>query len=192
MSNNPTSIAGSSTVKLSNLMPLTNQALLKASQFDMVEQRIQPYIVDMNKELPEEQPLISIDGCCICSRGNISAICGEAKSKKTFLTSALVASAMAIPLNTLNNFKNVAKDMDMNVLWVDTEQGERHVRRVIERISTMTGAKRGGAVAEPRLLTLQLRELPPHERFTLLVETLYHYPFDLVVIDGVADLQAFL
>jgi len=192
MSNNPTSIAGSSTLKLSNLTPLTNQALLKASQFDMVEQRILPYIVDMNKELPEEQPLISIDGCCICSRGNISAICGEAKSKKTFLTSALVASAMAIPLNTLNNFKNVAKDMDMNVLWVDTEQGERHVRRVIERISTMTGAKRGGAVAEPRLLTLQLRELPPHERFTLFVETLYHYPFDLVVIDGVADLQAFL
>ena len=176
-------------VKSSKLSHLTNEALLKAMQFDMVEERISPYIVDMTKELPDEQPLISIDGSCICSRGNISAICGEAKSKKTFLASALVASAMAIPYNGLRNFKNVDKDMNMNVLWVDTEQGERHVRRVIDRISQMTGAKMGGLVSEPRLLTLSLRELSPQERYTMMVETLYHYPFDLVVIDGIADLQ---
>ena len=176
-------------VKSPKLSHLTNEALLKAAQFDAVEQFISPYIVDMSKELPDEQPLISIDGSCICSRGNISAICGEAKSKKTFLASALVASAMAIPLDRLNNFKNVEKDMNMNVLWVDTEQGERHVRRVIERISVMTGAKMGGLVAEPRLMTLSLRELAPQERYTMMVETLYHYPFDLVVIDGIADLQ---
>ena len=176
-------------VKSPKLSHLTNEALLKAAQFDTVEQFISPYIVDMTKELPDEQPLISIDGSCICSRGNISAICGEAKSKKTFLASALVASAMAIPYDGLNNFKNVDKDMNMNVLWVDTEQGERHVRRVIERISVMTGAKMGGLVAEPRLMTLSLRELSPQERYTMMVETLYHYPFDLVVIDGIADLQ---
>lgn len=177
------------TVKSPKLSHLTNDQLLKAMQYDMVEEHISPYIVDMNKVLPEEQPLISIDGSCICSRGNISAICGEAKSKKTFLASALVASAMAIPYNGLNNFKNVDKDMNMNVLWVDTEQGERHVRKVIDRISTMTGAKMGGLVAEPRLTTLTLRELAPKERYTVMVETLYHYPFDLVVIDGIADLQ---
>ena len=113
-------------VKSPKLSHLTNEALLKAAQFDNVERYISPYIVDMSKELPDEQPLISIDGNCICSRGNISAICGEAKSKKTFLASALVASAMAIPLDKLNNFKNVDKDMNMNVLWVDTEQGERY------------------------------------------------------------------
>ena len=177
------------TVKSPKLSHLTNDQLLKAMQYDMVEEHISPYIVDMNKVLPEEQPLISIDGSCICSRGNISAICGEAKSKKTFLASALVASAMAIPYNGLNNFKNVDKDMNMNVLWVDTEQGERHVRKVIDRISTMTGAKMGGLVAEPRLTTLTLRELAPKERYTVMVEALYHYPFDLVVIDGIADLQ---
>ena len=44
---------------------------------------------------------------------------------------------MAIPYNKLNNFKNVAKDMDINVLWIDTEQGERHVRRAIERINRL-------------------------------------------------------
>ena len=124
---------------------LTNDQLLKMEELRRAEACVKPYIIDMSKELPDEQPLISIDGNCICSRGNISAICGEAKSKKTFLASALVASAMAIPLDKLNNFKNVEKDMNMNVLWVDTEQGERHVRRVIERISVMTGAKMGGS-----------------------------------------------
>ena len=176
-------------VKLSKLSHLTNEQLLRQMEIDRIEERISPYIIDMSKQLPDEQPLISIDGNCICSRGNISAICGEAKSKKTFLASALVASAMAIPYNKLNNFKNVDKDMDMNVLWVDTEQGERHVRRVIERISTMTGAKMGGSVSEPRLMTLSLRELSPTERYSIMLDTIARYPFDLIVIDGIADLQ---
>ena len=176
-------------VKLSKLSHLTNEQLLRQMEIDRIEERISPYIIDMSKQLPDEQPLISIDGNCICSRGNISAICGEAKSKKTFLASALVASAMAIPYNKLNNFKNVDKDMDMNVLWVDTEQGERHVRRVIERISTMTGAKMGGSASEPRLMTLSLRELSPTERYSIMLDTIARYPFDLIVIDGIADLQ---
>lgn len=176
-------------VKFSGLTPLTNNAIAKAMEFDRVEALIEPYIINMDKALPDEEPLISIDGSCICSRGNISAICGEAKSKKTFLASALVASAMAIPLKELDNFQNVAKNMNINVLWVDTEQGERHVRRVVERISTMTGAKRSGLSSEPNLTTLRLRELSPQERYTIMLETIYHYPFDLIVIDGVADLQ---
>ena len=128
-------------VKSHKLSNLTNEQLLRREELRRAEERVSPYIVDMTKELPDEQPLISIDGCCICSRGNISAICGEAKSKKTFLASALVASAMGIPYNGLNNFKNIAKGMNINVLWADAEQGERHVRRVIDRISEMAGAK---------------------------------------------------
>ena len=116
------------------------EAQAEALTFDMMEERINRWMVNMENELPEPQPIISIDGCCVCSRGNISAICGEAKSKKTFLTSALVASAMAVPSKKINNFKTVDNNMDLRVLWVDTEQGEVHVRRVIDRISRMTGA----------------------------------------------------
>ena len=130
----------------------------------MAEERVKPYVVDMTKELPEVLPLVSINGSCICSVGNISAVCGEAKSRKTFLTSGLVASAMAIPYSKLNNFEIVDKNHTMDVLWVDTEQGEMHVRKVVDRISEMTGAKLGGLVSEPRLTTLALRELAPHER----------------------------
>ena len=156
---------------------------------DLLEGRVKKYIVDMTKALPNVEPLITINGSCVCSRGNISAICGEAKSKKTFLTSALVASAMAMPSSSLDNFKIVANNPTMKVLWVDTEQGEQHVRKVIERITRMTGAALSGAVAEPRLTTLALRELPPHERKLCLYEAMDLMPYDLVVIDGVADLQ---
>ena len=176
-------------IKSPKLSDLTNDQLLRREELRRAEEHVKPYIVDMSKELPDEQPLISIDGSCICSRGNISAICGEAKSKKTFLASALVASAMAIPLDRLNNFKNVEKDMNMNVLWIDTEQGERHVRRVIDRISVMTGAKMGGLQAEPRLMTLSLRELSPMDRYKVMMDAIKRYPFDLIVIDGIADLQ---
>ena len=174
------------------LNPLTNDDInkaLKAMEYDMAKERVEPYIVDMTKELPEVLPLISICGSCLCSVGNISAVCGEAKSRKTFLTSGLVASAMAIPYNKLNNFGIVDKNHDLNVLWVDTEQGEMHVRKVVDRISEMTGAKMGGLVSEPRLTTLALRELPPHERKQRMYDAMYLMHYDLVVIDGIADLQ---
>ena len=158
-------------------------------EYELIAERIKPYVVDMTKELPDIEPLISINGSCVCSRGNISAICGEAKSRKTFLTSALVASAIAIPARIVDNFDNVAKNPLLNVLWVDTEQGEQHVRRVIKRITEMTGTAKGGAIVEPRLTTMALRELAPHERKAMLYDamTLTHY--DIVVIDGIADLQ---
>lgn len=165
---------------------------VKAFEFDLSEERIREWMLDMSKQMPEVEPLIAINGSCVCSRGNISAICGEAKSKKTFLTSALVASAMALPAQRIDNFKFVDNNYKMRVLWVDTEQGEMHVRRVVERISKMTGASIAG-MSEPRLVTLMLRELSPKERYQLVVDTIYHYarfqPFDLVVIDGIADLQ---
>lgn len=170
---------------------LTGDALARAirnMELDEAEERLKPYIVDMTKELPEVKPIISIDGSCVCSVGNISAICGEAKSRKTFLASALVASAMAYDVTWLNNFKSVDKNSDLVVLWVDTEQGERHVRKVIQRMSQMTGAAHGG-VPEPRLITLALRELAPKERKQRLYDALFTMHYDLVVIDGIADLQ---
>lgn len=156
---------------------------------DMARERVVPYVVDMSKELPDIEPLISINGACVCSRGNISAICGEAKSRKTFLTSALVASAISLPARCINNFKNIDNNMYLNVLWVDTEQGERHVRKVISRISTMTGAAVTGLRCEPRLTTLALRELAPHDRKAMLYDALRVGVYDIIVIDGIADLQ---
>ncbi len=199
MNNQQTSAVGASTPTVGadatstpKYNPLTQSDIdkhLKAMEYDLAKERVEPYIVDMSKQLPEVLPLVSINGSCICSVGNISAVCGEAKSRKTFLTSGLVASAMAIPYNKLNNFQIVDKNHNLDVLWVDTEQGEMHVRKVVDRISEMTGAKLGGLISEPRLTTLALRELAPHERKQRMYDAMRLMHYDLVVIDGIADLQ---
>ena len=175
--------------EFNSLTGISLEKAIKKWEQEMAEERIHPYVVDMSKQLPELKPLISINDSCVCSVGNISAICGEAKSKKTFLASALVASAMAMPFKGINNFANVDKCDNINVLWVDTEQGERHVRKVVERISTMTGSKLGGSNVEPRLTTLALRELSPAERKARMLDAMSLMPYDIVVIDGIADLQ---
>lgn len=182
--------------EITTIQPLNNERMspsvehqAKMLEYDLLSERLRPYIVDMTKPLPDIEPLISIDGCPVCSRGNISAICGEAKSRKTFLTTALVASAMALPARCVDNFSNVAKIPNLDVLWVDTEQGEQHVRRVVNRITQMTGAAMGGAIVEPRLTMLALRELAPHERKNMIYDAMRLRHYDIVVIDGIADLQ---
>ncbi len=176
------------------LKGLTGVELDKAIErleYDEREERIAPYIVDINKELAEPDPLITINGSCVCSRGNISAICGEAKSRKTFLTSALVASSIALHgIPGINCFENVGGSASSMVLWVDTEQGEHHVRRVVKRIGEMSGATSVmNLPSEPKLTTLSLRELSPIERKRILYDTLKNHYYDIIVIDGIADLQ---
>ena len=167
---------------------LTGRALERAMarfEYDLAEERVKPYMVDMSADLPEPKPLISIDGSCVCSRGNISVICGEAKSKKTFLTSALVAAALALPTSKSKAFRNVERNNLVNVLWIDTEQGMHHVRKVVKRISTITCC----GETDPRLTTLSLRELDPKQRKNMMYDAMRLGIYDIVVLDGVADMQ---
>ena len=177
---------------LDSLERLTEQIMENASvnlEFELREERIAPYRVDITKYLPPVEPLIAIDGKVVCSAGNISAIVGEAKSKKTFLTTALVASSIAYLYPDSEAFDNVANDITLKVLWLDTEQGEMHVRKVIERINTLTGATRDGSSDDIRLNVFALRELDPKQRRDVLRDALYTIRPNIVVIDGVADLQ---
>ena len=171
---------------------LTARAFADASvdlEIELREERIAPYLVDITKPLAQVKPLILIGGKAVCSAGNISAIVGEAKSKKTFLTTALIASAIAYPYPDSEAFENVSNDISLKVLWLDTEQGEAHVRKVIDRINRITGTNRTGGVEDPRLRVFALREIDPKHRLDVLRDALYTFGPDLVVIDGVADLQ---
>ena len=156
-------------------------------EFELRKERIDPYRIDITKPYDEPTPMIAIDGSCVCSAGNISAIVGEAKSKKTFLATAVVASAIAYKMRNSPAFSNISNNVALNVLWLDTEQGEGHIRKVIDRINTITGA---GLVGEdPRLNVYALRELEPKQRKAVLYDALYTHSPNLVVIDGIADLQ---
>ena len=171
------------------LLMSTDQRQQYALEMELIEERLKPYRVDITRELPEPKPLIAINGVCVCSRGNISAIVGESKSRKTFLTSALVASAIAFPYRDRDGFETVASNFDRRVVWLDTEQGEHHVRKVINRINHISGAQRVGRVVDDRVEFYSLREYSPKERMAVLVDSIHLNAPDIVVIDGISDLM---
>ena len=55
---------------------------------------IKPHLIDASADIPEPVPIISHYGSVIASEGNISAVVGAAKSKKTFLCTALVGALL--------------------------------------------------------------------------------------------------
>ena len=144
---------------------------------------IKPYLVSVSESIPEPIPVISRYGSIIASEGNISAIVGAAKSKKTFLCSALVGAMLR---NDAKRPFGVEPSRSL-VLWVDTEQSKLHSQRVIQRILRIAGL-------DPHsdsewLQSLTLREIEPNERFDVLRNAIACYHPRLVVVDGISDLM---
>ena len=144
---------------------------------------IKPHLIDATTNIPEPIPVLSRYGSIIASEGNISAVVGAAKSKKTFLCTALVG-AMLRPNGTAAFGITPSQSL---VLWVDTEQSASHTQRVIKRILRMAGKPED----EPydKLVTLTLREIEPKERFSILRDAIAYYKPRLVVVDGISDLM---
>ena len=144
---------------------------------------IKPHLIDLSMKIPEPIPVLSRYGSIIASEGNISAVVGAAKSKKTFLCTALVGAMLRT--NGTASFGITPKQS--LVLWVDTEQAASHVQRVIKRIHRMAGV----AEDEPcdMLKTLTLREIEPNQRFDVLRDAIAYYRPRLVVVDGISDLM---
>lgn len=139
------------------------------------------YEIDLSQRIEEPVPVVTLDGMTVCSEGNLSAIVGEAKSKKTFLCSALVAGLLSYGGRMGFDARPV------RVVWIDTEQSEAHVHRVIARTHYMAGIDI--EQNHERLHVLSLRELEPAARAGKVYEAIELYRPNLVVIDGIADLQ---
>ena len=144
---------------------------------------IKPHLLDASTSIPEPIPVISRYGSIIASEGNISAVVGAAKSKKTFLCTALVG-AMLRPSGT--SAFGITPSQSL-VLWVDTEQSASHTQRVIKRIHRMANMPEDKPY--DKLVTLTLREVEPKERFSILKDAIAYYKPRLVVIDGISDLM---
>lgn len=145
---------------------------------------VAPYMCRASDELPKLEPVISQYGQTICSRGNISAIVGDAKSKKTFLCTAIVSS-----LHRQNN-DDRPLEIDYrpsNVLWIDTEQSLEHIQRVQYRINIMTNQPIKGSPSF--ISTLALREQKVEDRVAITEKAIDGFRPALVVIDGVSDLM---
>ena len=147
-------------------------------------QRIEQTVISASDKLPPLIPVIRRKGVLICSEGNISAVVGEAKSKKTFLCTALVGSLL--DMNKQNRFG--IEPLFCKVLWVDTEQSREHIQKVLFRINLLGMIPHDNP--NGRLLTQTLREESPAKRLEQLRYGIeYHQP-KLVVVDGISDLMS--
>lgn len=114
--------------------------------------------------------------------GNFSAIIGKAKSKKTFLLSAISAAIIKRGLMWDKFHGGIDSDKDM-VLYFDTEQGDWDSWNVVRRIVKMAGRM-------DRFKAYNLRRFTPSQRCDLIEHAFKTYgdQVGFVVIDGIADL----
>lgn len=141
----------------------------------------EPYVMDLAHALPEPVPVIRWHSLTVGSEGNISAVVGEAKSKKTFLASAIAAGMLS------REGYMAFGPQPGRVLWIDTEQAEAHVQRVMARVHRMAGYD--PRLNHDRFWTLALRELDPKVRAGVAFAAIENLRPRLAVIDGIGDLQ---
>ena len=146
-----------------------------------LQEFVVPHLLDLSKPAPIVKPIIEHRGMMIASLGNISAVVGAAKSKKTFLCTALVGGLLS------ENGDFGIEPRLAKVLWVDTEQSQLHTRKVVERIHRLAGwsTERNNGL----LHTLCLREIEPKQRADILYMAIELYKPQLVIVDGISDLM---
>ena len=151
-------------------------------QRDTLRQIIEPYRLRASDHLPELTPVIQHKGVIIGSEGNISAVVGEAKSKKTFFCTAIVGSLTDL----YNNRRFGIEHRLCKVLWVDTEQSREHIQKVLFRINLLSSLDIDKD--NPLVYTQTLREEKPSDRLALMEYAMQYFRPKLVVVDGISDL----
>ena len=163
-----------------------NDFILKRQLDEMyreeLRQKIEPYILRADHKLPPLRPVVKRHDALICSEGNISAVVGEAKSKKTFLCTAIVGSMLEMPAS----HKFGIEHNFCRVLWVDTEQSREHIQKVLFRINLLSRLALKSSL--PHILMQTLREESPKDRLQVLRFAIEYHKPKLVVVDGVSDL----
>lgn len=112
----------------------------------------------------------------IMTVGNISAIIGKAKSRKTFFVTMLVAAL----INNRNIY--IKSQLTGNIAWFDTEQGKYHVWKVSKRVEAILG------MWDERIKMFCLRPLTTEARIKYIENYVYINDVQFLIIDGIRDL----
>lgn len=138
--------------------------------------------IDPNKEYPEPVPILCCDGLPLLCKQDISVICGQPGTRKTFLCSLIVGSYLSRCTRPQSNKFSTPEDVG-RVLWVDTEQGDNRSARILRRLRAMTGEK------YPNVDILSLRKDDPAKRVEIVGNAIKMFRPTFVLIDGSADLM---
>lgn len=136
--------------------------------------------VKSDTELPEENPILSIDGIPIFERGDIGAVKGKQKSGKSTVLKVMIAAWMKGSLFRLKSEKEEAK-----VIYIDTEQKLQDVKKIVDDVIQLSGCT--PQYVDSHLQIYSVRTLSYKvlfERTNLLVKS---YRPDVIIIDGIVD-----
>lgn len=117
-------------------------------------------------EAPEEvEPLLKIGIAPVWTKENHSLVIGKKKSRKTLFLTWLLGTYQG--------------NIEQDVLFVDTEQGQKHVWKTRLRIYELTGNK---------VNILSLRGIGPAERREVIEQAIADGAYKILIIDGIRDL----
>jgi hypothetical protein len=127
--------------------------------------------VNYNDDVPDPIGLLFLGAFLVLSRGNISAVKGKAKARKSFFVAWLIA-------------KVLSDSPDSVVLLTDTEQSKSFVYKVLKRVYRLMGWTKQNS----RLKVLSLREFDVLDRQAIFIQAVETYKPDLAVLDGGVDI----
>lgn len=171
---------------------ITSDNLMEDDASDWIMDALNDSEIDPLKEAVKPQIIFSIREAVATSfqerrvftLGNFSAIIGKAKSKKTYLLTAISACIIAGRMMWDKFVGGLQTGKDL-VLYFDTEQGEWDSWNVVRRTAKMAGVS-----YRDKFKAYNLRQFTPIERCKVIEFALMTYGDEagFVVIDGIADL----
>ena len=141
---------------------------------------LESYLVDVSQEIEKESTIASIGGTPIFTAGNLSALTGKAKSRKTFCATIFAASQLC------GQCHRIKADKVGLTLYIDTEQSQFHVQQLAKRILRLSHLNPENN--DLNLIVYALRPLAASERVEALKSAIELHKPTFVVIDGIRDL----
>jgi hypothetical protein len=119
-------------------------------------------IFDAKNPRPPAQPIYEINGQCICTPGNITAVSAHIKSGKSAFVGALIAASFGLDGDTLS--VDSANPHELALIHFDTEQSPADHHNLIRIALSRVNQEE----APPWLRSYRIADVPLVERFALL------------------------
>lgn len=142
-------------------------------------------IHDYTKSFDKPKTALEVDGEIWGTQGNFSVISGKAKSRKTFLLSAVVP-ALLDSRKKLGHLRGTLPPDKSRILYFDTEQSPYHVQLVVERSLKLAGLSKNSAINNLKVFGLRPRNVA--ERVEIINYGIENETgIGAVIIDGIRD-----
>lgn len=149
-------------------------------------------IVDLDKDVKPLETLVYIGNddrgnkCSVITKGEYFCIVAQAKTKKSFCKSLIIASYIGGYTNKYTEHITGSRKGKGYIIDIDTEQGKYYAKKTFSRVEKLVGHR------YENYLPIQLRSKSVEERIGLIewiiYESQYSGNIDMIFIDGVADL----